>query len=88
MYAGSIPAQASIATFGKSRTGQTGAVIQPMTVAALTVVATTVIATATRALRFTKNRMLSNMAKLPPDVGAAPQVTPHASAYEALIGAG
>ena len=47
------------------QTDQTGAVIQPMTVAALTVAATIVMATATRALRLTKNRMLSNIINSP-----------------------
>ena len=85
MHPGSIPGQASIASF---QTDQTGAVTQPMTVAALTVAATMVIVTATRALRFTKNRMLSNMAKLPRN--DAQRNRPHGSSRHtrALIAAG
>ena len=82
MHPGSIPGQASIASF---RTVQTGAVIQPMTVAALTVAATMVMATATRALRFTKNNMLSNIAKPFPDGGTAPQIARSIKVYEGLI---
>jgi hypothetical protein len=82
VYPSSILGQASIAT---PQTDQTGAVIQPMTVAALTVAATMAAATATRALRFTKNRMLSNIIKLPPDPRTAPQIAPFIKVYEGLI---
>lgn len=56
-----------------------------MTVAALTDAATTVTATATRALRLTKNRMLSNIDQLPPDPDTAPQIAAFIKVYEELI---
>ena len=64
---------------------QTGAVIQPITVAALTPAVTMATASARRALRWMKTKTPPNMMKPSPDAATPTQARPFIKVYKALI---
>ncbi len=64
---------------------QTGAVIQPITDAALTPAVTMATASARRALRWMKTKTPPNMMKPSPDAATATQARPFIKVYKALI---
>ena len=65
--------------------GQTGAVIQPITLAALTPAVTMPTASARRALRWMKTKTPPNMIEPSPDPATATQVRRLIKVYERLI---